>query len=99
MLTVKEALMYMERDLRKCADKDGKISVSDMEREFTHMLHTYDIYVKESTPVKKLLFVEDGSVDTDELEELLGMRNPEVKVVVYRQGARSPELVDVEEAE
>ena len=49
------------------------------------------------TPIKKFLFVEDGTVDTDELEEILESRNPEIKVIVYRQGGRPPELQEVME--
>lgn len=42
--------------------------------------------------VKKFLFVEDGSVDLDELRERLES-NPEIAVVVYRQGSMPPQLV------
>lgn len=48
-------------------------------------------------PVKKFLFVEDGSVDCDKLTEDLSIKNPEIKVVVYRQGAREPQLKDISE--
>jgi hypothetical protein len=44
-------------------------------------------------PIEKLLFVEDGTVDTDELIETLSIKNPEIHVVVYRQGGRPPELM------
>ena len=47
-------------------------------------------------PIKKFLFIEDGSVDVDELGERLMDTNPEILIVVYRQGSASPELVDVE---
>lgn len=45
-------------------------------------------------PIKKFLFVEDGSIDYDELTEDLGLKNPEIKIVVYRAGAREPQLID-----
>ena len=45
--------------------------------------------------IEKFLFVEDGSVDTDELAEILESRNPEIQLVVYRQGGERPELVEV----
>lgn len=48
-----------------------------------------------TTPVKKFLFVEDGSVDVDNLIEELEMKNPDIKVVVYRTGTRRPEIFDV----
>lgn len=46
--------------------------------------------------VKKFLFVEEGSVDTDELGVQLE-KNPEIAIVVYRQGSLPPQLVDVKE--
>lgn len=39
--------------------------------------------------IKTFIFVEDGSVDIDELEEALGS---ETKVIVYRQGAIQPKI-------
>ena len=46
--------------------------------------------------VKKFLFIEDGSVDTDELGRRLE-KNPEIAIVVYRQGSLPPQLIDVKE--
>lgn len=46
--------------------------------------------------VKRFLFVEDGSVDTDELGRQLE-NNPEIAIVVYRQGSLPPQLIDVKE--
>lgn len=43
--------------------------------------------------IKKFLFIEDGSVDLDELRERLES-NPEIAVVVYRQGSVPPQLVE-----
>lgn len=53
---------------------------------------------KQKQPYTKFLFVEDGSVDTDSLEKDLRKRNPEIKIVVYRQGAAMPQLVDIKES-
>lgn len=39
----------------------------------------------------KVLYVEDGSVDVDELEQSL----KDTKVIVYRQGAVKPDMIDV----
>ena len=50
---------------------------------------------KPKQPYTKFLFCEDGSVDTDYLEKDLRKHNPEIKVVVYRQGASVPLLVDI----
>lgn len=52
-------------------------------------------YFAGDLPVKQFLFVEDGSVDTDELYEILERKNPEIQLVVYRQGGIRPELVEV----
>ena len=52
---------------------------------------------KQKQPYTKFLFVEDGSVDTDSLEKDLRKRNPEIKVIVYRQSAAMPQLVDIKE--
>lgn len=53
---------------------------------------------KTKQPYTKFLFIEDGSVDTDSLEKDLRKHNPEIKVVVYRQGANAPQLVDIKES-
>lgn len=45
--------------------------------------------------VEKFLFIEDGSVDADELMDYLCYSNPEIKVVIYRQGSQMPKLVEV----
>lgn len=42
--------------------------------------------------MSKVLFVEDGSVDVDELQEML----PEVPIIIYRQGSLKPEFLDVD---
>lgn len=53
---------------------------------------------KPKQPYTKFLFIEDGSVDTDPLEKDLRKKNPEIKTVVYRQGANAPQLVDIKES-
>ena len=69
--------------------------ISDALKVINHLEGSTNI----SKPIKKFLFVEDGSVDIDELEESLEQTNPEIKVVVYRQGGTRPQLVDVEACE
>ena len=96
-MTNKELLLMFERRLRNYVDKNGKIDAFDLERCTTAALAEVMADEVNSTPVQKFLFVEDGSVDTDELEEILSTKNPEIKLVVYRQGASKPELVDVGE--
>ena len=44
-------------------------------------------------PVEQFLFIEDGSIDLTELKDLK-RRNPEIKIVVYRQGSATPILKD-----
>ena len=47
-------------------------------------------------PYTKFLFVEDGSITIDTaigIEE----RNPEIKVILYANGAKMPRLVDIKE--
>ena len=44
--------------------------------------------------IKNVIYVEDGSVDVDELQESLG---DETKVIVYRQGAKAPEILQLRE--
>lgn len=41
--------------------------------------------------VEQFLFIEDGSIDLTELKDLK-RRNPEIKIVVYRQGSVPPIL-------
>lgn len=44
-------------------------------------------------PVEQFLFIEDGSIDLTKLKDLK-RRNPEIKIVVYRQGSVPPILKD-----
>ena len=52
---------------------------------------------EQKKPYTKFLFVEDGSVDLDSLENDLRKKNPEIKIVVYRSGTHMPQLVDIKE--
>ena len=38
----------------------------------------------------KILLVEDGSVDVDDLEQFIDEHNLKIKVVIYRQGSIPP---------
>jgi len=93
-MTNKELLLLLEKALLKKVSMEGVIDPRDVEGVIAHYMYEID---NEPKPVEKFIFVEDGSVDVDELIESLNMTNPEIKVVVYRQGARSPELVEVKE--
>lgn len=46
--------------------------------------------------IKRFLFVEDGSVDFDNLQTRIKETNPEIALVLYRQGSAKPELMEVE---
>lgn len=52
---------------------------------------------KRNKPIKKFLYIEDGSVDIDQIISELERTNPEIKVIVYRSGANMPKLLDVGE--
>ena len=50
---------------------------------------------KTNTPKQrkwKILLVEDGSVDVDELQNLFDEQYMKIKIIIYRQGAPKPEL-------
>ena len=49
-------------------------------------------------PYKKLLYIEDGSVDLTCLEDL-HTANPDIFIIIYRQGSMPPKLVVIEEYE
>ena len=95
MIGNKELLLRFERGLRKYVDENGHIHISNIESETDRFLGMIASEEPLLPPIQKFIFVEDGSVDTDELEEHVLMSNPEIKVVVYRQGAQPPELVEV----
>lgn len=47
----------------------------------------------------KMLLVEDGSVDVDELEQFIFEHGLKIKVVVYRQGSIPPCFLNQQENE
>lgn len=53
---------------------------------------------EQKKPYTKFLFVEDGSVLAETIRDI-EERNPEIKTVVYRQGAAMPQIVDIKEKE
>lgn len=58
---------------------------------------SHDEDCEKKKPYTKFLFVEDGSVLAETIRNI-EERNPEIKVVVYRQGANAPQLVDIKES-
>lgn len=47
----------------------------------------------------KILLVEDGSVDVDELEQFIFENGLKIKIVVYRQGSVPPRFLNQQEDE
>ena len=45
-------------------------------------------------PYKKILYIEGGSVDPRFLRDLRAA-NPEIFIIIYRQGSVQPKLVDI----
>ena len=93
MMTNKELLLKLKLATMEKINEDYKIDAEDMEAIFSDFMRHLEF---EPVPVKKFIFVEDGSVDADELTEMLSATNPEIKVIVYRQGGREPSLVEVD---
>ena len=57
---------------------------------------SHDEDCEKKKPYTKFLFVEDGSVLAETIRDI-EERNPEIKTVLYRQGAHIPQLVDIKE--
>lgn len=81
---VKDKGLDEESDFVQQEPNDGVKTVS----------HDEDCETKK--PYTKFLFVEDGSVLAETIRDI-EERNPEIKTVVYRQGAQMPQLVDIKE--
>lgn len=47
----------------------------------------------------KILLVEDGSVNVDELEQFIFENDLKIKIVVYRQGSIPPRFLDQQKYE
>jgi len=81
-----------EKYLKKADDDEGFIGVNVL----IDLINKLDYQLKEEekrlTPKTKFLYIEDGSVDVDALEADLFETNPEIKVIVYRQGSCPPIL-------
>ena len=56
------------------------------------VLEKEPIYIK--IPARQILFVEDGSVDLDEVKTAL--QGTGIEVIVYRQGSKMPQLVNLQ---
>ena len=83
LLTVKNKLLQAE------LDSEERLGFNEA---FKVISVVEDMVDNEPIPAKKLLFVEDGSVDVGGLAECLP---PDIKVIVYRQGSTMPVLKEV----
>lgn len=54
-------------------------------------------WAKENHPIKKFLFIEEGSVEDRNLIDEFKERNPEIKIIFYKKGGQRPEIIDMEE--
>lgn len=80
---------------RKISDEVVVLTREELAEERRRAVE-YEKSVESKPPkVEKFLFVEDGSVDVDNLDNELWERNPEIMIVMYRQGGAKPELVEV----
>lgn len=47
----------------------------------------------------KILLIEDGSINVDELEQFIADHNLKIKIIVYRQGSVPPCFLNQQEYE
>ena len=51
-----------------------------------------DCRIKEAVSGWKYWLIEDGSVDVDELQKFIEEKHLRIKIIIYRQGSKPPEL-------
>lgn len=82
----------------ECVPKEERvISISCLINMINEVDEHIKLEEKLSTPKTKFLYVEDGSVDVDELENTLCKHSPEIQIIVYRQGSHPPIFINKEE--
>lgn len=93
-LTKKEitALKKINDDQRFIGVQSLISLIRDIEGNIAYENNLADLHKKRITPKTKFLYVEDGSVDLEELEDKLFNTNPEIQIVTYRQGSNPPVL-------
>lgn len=82
--------MKTYKDIVKDIFKELNITLNDDEIDKARevlMRGLRDVYIEQ------FLFVEDGSIKEKDIKEIK-RRNPEIKVVIYRQGSPAPILTD-----
>lgn len=92
--------MTIEEIIRRCKNTLESTQISTMRAsEILSMviedLEKLNIYIK--SEYQYLLFVEDGSIDTDSLESVFDRLG--IKLVVYRSGATMPKLLKIDREE
>lgn len=80
----------------ECINDDERlVKISDVIAMINDVRRMADEEEKRTRPISKFLYIEDGSVDYEELVSELRDSNPEIKVILYRQGSCPPTMVDV----
>ena len=92
--------MTIEEIIRKCKNTLESTQISTMRASVILSmvikdLEEVNIYIK--SEYQYLLFVEDGSIDTDSLESVFDRLG--IKLVVYRSGETMPKLLKIDREE
>lgn len=74
----------------------GRYIAHEIEMVFENKKKEDEERAKAEIRVEKVIFVEDGSIDIEKLEEMF-TNNPTIKIVVYRQGAQMPIIKNITE--
>lgn len=99
-----EAEIILDRLAEEVMRTYDKVKKSQLEIECGGVKRSYETTILSEQmqpcwlPLKRkptILFVEDGSVDLDELKAAL--QGTSIKVIVYRQGSKMPQLVNLQE--
>lgn len=85
--------VFDDLEKRKGVKRETPQSLERQEIGLAGVLEEEPIYTE--LPTRQILFVEDGSVDLDELKAALQGTN--IKAIVYRQGSKMPQLVNLQE--
>lgn len=100
-MTYYEIVLFVRKQIATNAVIDENANTVTMDRNGVDRIAeaVAEEICKEPKPkkIKRFLFVEDGSVDFEELETRIEMTNPETYLIRYRQGSAKPELVEVKE--
>ena len=83
-----------DKDLNVIPVKWLETHIDLINQELKEEQRQKEIKERNEMPIKKFMYIEDGSVDTDELIAELERTNPEIRVIVYRQGSQPPMLID-----